>query len=108
MVVKAIAEKDSFELEIKEGVTVVDFYADWCGPCRSFAPILEELSKEYEGRVKFLKVNTDKLQDLSASYSITALPTFLIFKNDQCMEELRVIGAVKENLEKNIKQAIGN
>lgn len=56
---------------------IVDFYASWCGPCRSIAPILEELAKEYAGQIRIYKVNTDKEQELAAAFGIRSLPTLL-------------------------------
>lgn len=56
---------------------IVDFYADWCGPCKMVAPLLEELSNEYEGRLVIYKVNTEKEMDLSALFGIQSIPTFL-------------------------------
>lgn len=56
---------------------IIDFYADWCGPCRSVAPILEELSKEYEGRLTIYKINTEIEEELSGMFGIQSIPTFL-------------------------------
>jgi len=56
---------------------IIDFYADWCGPCKMVAPVLEELSKEYEGRLNIYKVNTDVEQELSAIFGIQSIPSFL-------------------------------
>lgn len=56
---------------------IIDFYADWCGPCKMVAPILEELSKEYEGKIVIYKVDTEAEQELSAVFSIRSIPTFL-------------------------------
>lgn len=56
---------------------IIDFYADWCGPCKMVAPLLEELSKEYEGRIMIYKVDTDKEEELSAVFNIRSIPTFL-------------------------------
>ncbi len=56
---------------------IIDFYADWCGPCKTVAPVLEELSKEYEGRLVVYKVNTDAEQELSSVFGIQSIPTFL-------------------------------
>ncbi|MBK8611272.1 MAG: thioredoxin [Chitinophagaceae bacterium] len=61
---------------------IIDFYADWCGPCKMVAPILEELAVEYEGRIIIYKVNTDKEQELSAVFGIQSIPTLLFIGAD--------------------------
>lgn len=61
---------------------IIDFYADWCGPCKMVAPILEELSKEYEGKVNIYKVNTEKEIELSSVFGIQSIPTFLFIPVD--------------------------
>ena len=61
---------------------IIDFYADWCGPCKMVAPILEELSAEYEGKLVIYKVNTDKEQELSAVFGIQSIPTLLFIDAD--------------------------
>ena len=61
---------------------IIDFYADWCGPCKMVAPVLEELSKEYEGRLLIYKVNTDIEQELSAVFGIQSIPTILFIGAD--------------------------
>lgn len=68
----------STEWEYKDSVpAIVDFYADWCGPCKMVAPILEELSKEYKGKVKIYKVNTEIEQELSMAFGIRSIPSIL-------------------------------
>jgi len=74
-----------------EKTTVVDFYADWCGPCRMVSPIIESLSQEYAGRVNFAKINTDENQRLSARYGIMSIPTVMIFKNGKIIG--KIVGA---------------
>lgn len=61
---------------------IIDFYADWCGPCKTVAPVLEELSKEYEGRIVIYKVDTDAEQELSAVFGIQSIPSFLFIGAD--------------------------
>ncbi len=71
---------------------VVDFYADWCGPCRAVSPLLEQLSQDYAGRAKFVKVNTDDNQELAAQFGIMSIPTVMFFAKGKVQDI--VIGAV--------------
>ncbi len=70
-----------------ESVAVVDFWAEWCGPCRMIAPIIEELSQEYEGKVVVGKVNVDHNPEVSMKYGIRSIPTVLILKNGQVVDK---------------------
>ncbi len=72
--------QNEFDNEIKEGIVLVDFYADWCGPCKMIAPILEEFSNNHQD-VKVLKVNVDEEKELASKYSIMAIPTLHLYKN---------------------------
>ena len=72
--------------------TVVDFYADWCGPCRMVSPVIESLSQEYTGRVNFAKVDTDANQSLAMRYNIMSIPTVMIFKGGRFVD--KIIGAM--------------
>jgi thioredoxin 1 len=74
-----------------EGLVMVDFWADWCGPCRAIAPVLEELAEASEGRVTLTKVNVDENPGLAARYDIRSIPTILFVKNGAVVD--RVIGA---------------
>jgi thioredoxin 1 len=86
-----------FEEEVlrSELPVMVDFYADWCGPCRMVAPIMEKLAKEYAGKVKFVKINTDENQELAMRYDIMSIPTLMVFKNGQVIQ--RFVGAAPES-----------
>lgn len=87
--VVAVTE-NSFQSEVlsSDKPVVVDFYADWCGPCRRLAPIVEELSSQYNGKIKFCKLNVDENQNLSAKYSIDAIPHLIIFKNGKAVDHI--------------------
>ena len=74
-----------------ETPTIVDFYAEWCGPCRTVGPVIESLSQEYIGKANFAKVNTDENQGLAARYDIMSIPTVLIFRKGNVVG--KVVGA---------------
>ena len=75
----------NFDIEVLKSETpvLVDFWAPWCGPCRMVAPIVEELSTEYDGRVKFVKLNTDDNVKVATQYQIRSIPTLLVFKGGE-------------------------
>ena len=84
---------------------LVDFWAEWCGPCHQIAPILENLAEEYDGKIKFVKVNTEENFETPASYGILSLPTLLVFKEGQQIE--RITGArPKGNLMRYLDKAL--
>jgi thioredoxin 1 len=80
----------NFENTIAKGVTMVDFYADWCGPCRTIAPVIEELSNEFHGQAKIAKLDIEQSQVATANWQVTMVPTVIIFKEGK--EVSRVVG----------------
>ena len=76
---------DNFNEEVNENkdTLIIDFWAEWCGPCKLLSPIIEELAKEFEGKIYFAKVNFDNNQDLAMKFSIRSIPTLLLFKKGQ-------------------------
>jgi len=81
----------NFDETVAEGVSVVDFWAPWCGPCRMIAPVIEELAEEYDGKAKICKVNTDEEQEIAVKYGIRSIPTLLFFKDGQVVDQ--IVGA---------------
>ena len=93
--VAKIRESDFEKEVVQSGLPVVaDFYADWCGPCRMVSPIIESLSKEFAGKAKFVKIDTDANQDLAAKFNIMSIPTVMFFSGGKVKDV--VIGAAPE------------
>ncbi len=80
----------SFEAEVLRAPTtvLVDFYAPWCGPCKMLAPLLEEFAGEYEGKLRFVKVNVEEAQEVAGRFQITGVPTLMIFRNGQAADTM--------------------
>ena len=79
---------DNFEATTNEGVSFVDFWAPWCGPCRMIAPIIEELAEDFDGKANICKVNTDEEQDLAVKFGVRSIPTILLMKNGEVIETM--------------------
>lgn len=87
-------DKDSFESEVLKSSlpVVVDFFATWCGPCRMLAPVLESVAEDYEGKVKFVKLDVDQAAEISVQYGIMSIPTLIMFINGT--EAAKIVGAL--------------
>jgi thioredoxin 1 len=94
----------TFETEVLQSTTpvLVDFYADWCGPCKAAAPTIETLAKEFEGKVKVVKLNVDTGSENAVKYGVRGIPNFTIFKNGEVVKQ--IVGA-GPSLETNLRAA---
>lgn len=86
---------------------LVDFWAEWCGPCRMVSPVVADLANEYNGKLRFLKLNVDENQDIAAKYEIFSIPTLLIFKGDRIIGQ-HVGATSKDVLKKFIERSLQN
>jgi thioredoxin 1 len=94
-----------FEAKVLKSDTpvLVDFYADWCGPCKMLIPTIDELAKDYEGKIKIYKVNVDEEGELATKYQVSSIPTLILFKDGQVTD--KTMGALpKGELENKIKE----
>ena len=95
--------KDNFEAKTSEGVVLIDFWAEWCGPCKAIAPTIEELAKEYDGKAVIAKVDVDSNPELSKKFQIRSIPNLKIMKDGEVVDE--IVGLVpKAEIEKKLKK----
>ena len=95
--------KDNFESEVlnSDVPVLVDFYADWCGPCQMMMPVVEDIAKEYDGRLKVGKVNSDEQQELAAAFKVMSIPNFFIVKDGKVVDQM-IGGMPKDTLKQHI------
>jgi thioredoxin 1 len=87
-------KEENWEATTGSGALVIDFYADWCGPCKMMAPAFEEAAGKYEGKIVFAKVNIDEQRKLAVANKVMSIPTLLFFKNGEVAD--RVVGVIDE------------
>ena len=105
---QAMAVTDaSFEVEVEQhdGLVVVDFWATWCGPCRMIAPVLDQLAKDFDGKVKIAKVDVDANQKSTMRFNVRSIPMLLFFKGGKVVDQ--IVGAVpRQTIEAKLKQHV--
>lgn len=97
--IKHIDKKDELLEEIKSGITLIDFFATWCGPCKMLSPVLEEFDESHNSEIKIIKVDIDKAMELAASYGIQAVPTLILMSEGKEIKRImgyQNINALKE------------
>ncbi len=82
--------EENFKNGVSDGLTLVDFYADWCGPCRMLTPVLEDVAKDVAGQAKIAKIDIDQAQRVASTYQVTSIPTLILFKDGK--EVGRLVG----------------
>lgn len=107
MGITEISNTKSWEIDVinSDMPVFADFWAEWCGPCRMVSPVVEELAKIYEGKVKFVKVNVDEANDLATRYSVFSIPTLILLNKGEVISQ-QVGAATKESYQNMIDRAL--
>lgn len=101
-----VLESNEFQREVLDykGVVLVDFYADWCGPCKMIAPVLDKLDAEMRGKAKILKVNVDQSGEISGRYGVMSIPTLIVFKDGKAVDKVVGVQSIDNLRSKIAKQ----
>lgn len=107
MAISDISDAKAWEINVLQSSkpVFVDFWAEWCGPCRMVSPVIEELAKDYDGTVDFVKVNVDSANELASKYNVFSIPTLALFKRGQMVSQ-QVGAASKESYKNMIERAL--
>jgi thioredoxin 1 len=107
MAVKQVSDRKSWESDVMSSTkpVFVDFWAEWCGPCRMVSPVIEELAEEYGDKVNFVKVNVDEANELASKYNVFSIPTLAIFNKGQIVAQ-QVGAASKESYKNMIERSL--
>ncbi len=85
---------ENFDATVNSGVSLVDFWAPWCGPCRMIAPVIDELAEDFDGKANICKINTDEQQELAMKFGVRSIPTILVMKDGEVVETM--VGAASK------------
>lgn len=96
-----IESESQFDTIVESGVCLIDFYANWCGPCKMLAPFVEEIAEEYDGKVKVCKVDVDQVETLAYKFNVRSIPTLIYFKDGK-VSEVNVGFQSKESIKEKI------
>jgi thioredoxin 1 len=103
-----VLTSENYDTTIREGISMIDFFAEWCGPCHALSPILDDIATKYEGRVKTFKVDVDASPQIAARYQIMSIPTIIFFKNGQIINTIvgaQPVSRYTDILDEMLKQA---